>query len=70
MKKSRSGEHGQDQPGSASDDPGSDPYNLRYMRTSTLLRAEEFARVAEVLGPCELENGEIVPNVTRRISPQ
>ena len=31
------------------------------MRTSTLLRAEEFARVAEVLGPCELVNGEIIP---------
>ena len=30
------------------------------MRTSTLLRAEEFARIAEVLGPCELVNGEIV----------
>ncbi|OFW22195.1 MAG: hypothetical protein A3H97_04875 [Acidobacteria bacterium RIFCSPLOWO2_02_FULL_65_29] len=31
------------------------------MRTSTLLRAEEFARVAEVLGPCELVNGQIIP---------
>src|SRR5262245_49204803 len=31
------------------------------MRTSTLLRAEEFARVAEVLGPCELVRGEIIP---------
>jgi Uma2 family endonuclease len=31
------------------------------MRTSILLRAEEFARVAEVLGPCELVNGEIIP---------
>ncbi len=31
------------------------------MRTSTLLRAEEFARVAEVLGRCELVNGEIIP---------
>ncbi len=31
------------------------------MRTSTLLSAEEFARVAEVLGPCELVNGEIIP---------
>ena len=31
------------------------------VRTSTLLRAEEFARVAEVLGPCELVNGEIIP---------
>jgi Uma2 family endonuclease len=30
------------------------------VRTSTLLRAEEFARVADVLGPCELVNGEIV----------
>jgi Uma2 family endonuclease len=31
------------------------------MRTQTLLRAEEFARVADVLGPCELVKGEIVP---------
>ena len=31
------------------------------VRTSTLLRAEEFARVADVLGPCELVNGEIIP---------
>ena len=31
------------------------------MRTSTLLRAEEFARVADVLGSCELVNGEIIP---------
>ena len=31
------------------------------MRTTTLLRAEEFARVADVLGPCELVNGEIIP---------
>ena len=31
------------------------------VRTSTLLRAEEFGRVAEVLGPCELVNGEIIP---------
>ncbi len=31
------------------------------VRTSTLLRAEEFARVAEVIGPCELVNGEIIP---------
>ena len=30
------------------------------MRASTLLRAEEFARVAGVLGPCELVKGEIV----------
>ena len=30
------------------------------MRTTTLLRAEEFARVAGVLGPCELVRGEIV----------
>ncbi|MGQ0733896.1 MAG: Uma2 family endonuclease [Acidobacteriota bacterium] len=30
------------------------------MRTSTLLRAEEFARIADVLGPCELVNGEII----------
>lgn len=30
------------------------------MRTSTLLRAEEFARVVDVLGPCELVKGEIV----------
>ena len=30
------------------------------VRTSTLLRAEEFARVAEVIGPCELIKGEIV----------
>ena len=35
-------------------------YN-RNVRTSALLRAEQFARVAEVLGPCELVNGEIVP---------
>ena len=35
-------------------------YN-RVVRTTTLLRAEEFARVAEVLGPCELENGAIIP---------
>ncbi len=34
---------------------------IKRMRTSTLLRAEEFARVAEVLGPCELVNGEIIP---------
>jgi Uma2 family endonuclease len=31
------------------------------VRASTLLRAEEFARVADVLGPCELVRGEIVP---------
>ncbi len=31
------------------------------MRTPTLLRAEEFARVAEVLGPCELVAGEVIP---------
>ena len=31
------------------------------MRTSTLLRAEAFARVAEVLGPCELVDGEVIP---------
>ena len=40
------------------------PAMSRYngvVRTSTLLRAEEFARVAEVLGPCELVNGEIIP---------
>ena len=30
------------------------------MKTTTLLRAEEFARVADVLGPCELVRGEIV----------
>ena len=30
------------------------------MRRSTLLRAEEFARVADVLGPCELVKGELV----------
>ena len=35
-------------------------YN-RNVRTSALLRAEEFARVAEVLGPCKLVNGQIVP---------
>lgn len=34
---------------------------IKRMRTSTLLRAEEFALVAEVLGPCELVNGEIIP---------
>src|SRR5688572_23638461 len=34
---------------------------IEPMRTSTLLRAEEFARVSEVLGPCELVNGEIIP---------
>lgn len=31
------------------------------MRTSTLLRAEEFERIAHVLGPCELVKGEIIP---------
>jgi Uma2 family endonuclease len=31
------------------------------MRTAALLTAGEFARVAPVLGPCELVNGEIVP---------
>ena len=31
------------------------------VRASALLRAEEFVRVVEVLGPCELVNGEIVP---------
>jgi Uma2 family endonuclease len=31
------------------------------MKTSTLIRAEEFALVAHVLGPCELVKGEIVP---------
>jgi Uma2 family endonuclease len=30
------------------------------MRTAALLTAEDFARVAEVLGPCELVKGEIV----------
>ena len=34
---------------------------IKPMRTSTLLRAEEFARVADVLGSCELVNGEIIP---------
>jgi hypothetical protein len=34
---------------------------LVTMRTATLLRAEAFARIAEVLGPCELVNGEIIP---------
>jgi Uma2 family endonuclease len=31
------------------------------MRTAVLLTAEDFARVAPVLGPCELVKGEIVP---------
>jgi Uma2 family endonuclease len=31
------------------------------MRTAALLSAEDFARVAPILGPCELVNGEIVP---------
>ncbi len=31
------------------------------MRTAALLSAEDFARVAPVLGPCELVKGEIVP---------
>jgi Uma2 family endonuclease len=31
------------------------------MRTATLLTAEDFARVAPILGPCELVRGEIVP---------
>lgn len=31
------------------------------MRTAALLTAEDFARVAPVLGPCELVKGEIVP---------
>jgi Uma2 family endonuclease len=31
------------------------------MRTTALLTAADFARVAEVLGPCELVKGEIVP---------
>lgn len=31
------------------------------MKAATLLTAEDFARVAEVLGPCELVKGEIVP---------
>jgi Uma2 family endonuclease len=30
------------------------------MRTLTLLRAEDFERVAHVLGPCELVRGEII----------
>lgn len=30
------------------------------MRTVALIRAEEFARVAPVLGPCELVRGEII----------
>lgn len=30
------------------------------MRVVTLLRAEDFARVAPVLGPCELVDGEVV----------
>jgi Uma2 family endonuclease len=30
------------------------------MKAATLLTAEDFARVAEVLGPCELVKGEIV----------
>lgn len=33
---------------------------LAAMRALTLLRAEDFARVAPVLGPCELVKGEIV----------
>ena len=37
------------------------------MRTSTLLTAEEFARVAEVLGPCELVKGEIIPRSFGRV---
>jgi Uma2 family endonuclease len=31
------------------------------MRTAALLSAEDFARVAPILGPCELVKGEIVP---------
>jgi Uma2 family endonuclease len=31
------------------------------MRTAALLTAKDFARIAEVLGPCELVRGEIVP---------
>jgi Uma2 family endonuclease len=31
------------------------------MRTATLITAEDFARIAQVLGPCELVKGEIVP---------
>jgi Uma2 family endonuclease len=31
------------------------------MRTAALLSAEDFARVAPLLGPCELVRGEIVP---------
>lgn len=31
------------------------------MRTAALLTAEDFARVAPILGPCELVKGEIVP---------
>jgi Uma2 family endonuclease len=30
------------------------------MRTATLLRAEEFFKVAQVLGPCDLVRGEVV----------
>jgi Uma2 family endonuclease len=36
------------------------PYNSG-MKTVALLSAEDFARVAPVLGPCELVRGEIVP---------
>lgn len=31
------------------------------MRTAALLSAEDFERVAPILGPCELVKGEIVP---------
>lgn len=34
---------------------------LLRMRTSTLLTADDLARVADVLGPCELVKGEIIP---------
>src|ERR1700686_3424552 len=40
--------------------PGSTSRYNRVVRRSALLRAEEFARVADVLGPCELVRGEIV----------
>jgi Uma2 family endonuclease len=33
---------------------------MPYMRTIALLTAEDFARVAPILGPCELVKGEIV----------
>ena len=38
-----------------------EPVRIPSMRTVTLLSAEDFERVAQILGPCELVRGEIVP---------